>query len=119
MLRIIVAMFIGLLVLEIMIELSAGVTLMGTRDGLFISRPKSVLGNAKVVHTKERTKLRVVKATDIREIPSLKAARVGKLPVGETFTAIGKTTVDGELWYKVQRFGGKIGYIPGNAVVRR
>jgi hypothetical protein len=117
--RLIMAMFIGLLVLEVMIELSAGRSLIGGRDGIFISESKSALSNAEIVNTPMREDVRVIQATDIRELPTLFASKVGKLDHGAELQIVGLTTVNEEIWYQVQRFGGKIGYIPGNSVIKK
>ncbi len=113
------AMAFGLLIIEVMVELSAGITLIGGKDGLFISRSESALGNAKIVNTPLRIDVRVIQTTDIREQPTLHANKVGKLESGTKLRTAGKTTVNDEVWYQVTRFGGKIGYIPGNTVLKK
>ncbi|MBL6931298.1 MAG: SH3 domain-containing protein [Rhodospirillales bacterium] len=118
-LRLIIAMFVGLFVLELMIELSAGRNLVGGRDGVFISESKFALSSAEVVNTPMRADVRVIQPTDIRELPTLFANRVGKLEFGTEMQAVGMTTVNEEVWYQVQRFGGKIGYVPGNTVIKK
>ena len=115
--RLVMAMVIGLLVLEVMIEISAGRNLIGGRDGLFISESTFALSNAEVIHTPMKADVRVVQPTDIRELPTTFASKVGKLDFGTELRIEGKTTVDEEVWYRVQRFGGKIGYIPASSVV--
>lgn len=113
-LRLLVAMIIGLFVIEVMIELSTGTTMWGGRNGLFVSRPYA---DAKIVNTPMQGSMRIIRATDIYETPTLQARKVGILKVGTRLRIVGKTTVDKNIWYQVDRFGGKIGYISADAVV--
>ena len=112
-LRIFTAMIIGLFIIETMIELSTGTTLMGGRNGIFISQPHS---DAKTVNTPMNASALIIADTDIRETPSLTARKVGKLEAGIKLSVIGKTTVGKKVWYQVQRFGGKIGYLSADSV---
>ncbi len=118
-LRLIMALIIGLLVLEIMIELSAGTTLFGGKNGIFISHSRSVLSNAKITHVEMRANGRAIADTDIREQPTVHAGRVGKVAAGDEFRIVGMTRVDEDVWYQVQRFGGKTGYIHGQSVISK
>jgi len=113
-LRLFIAMIIGLLIIETAIEFSTGTTLMGGRTGLFIGSPHS---NSKTLNTPMKTTGRVTKATDIRDTPAFEARKVGILEVGTTLNIVGKTTVDKEVWYQVQRFGGKIGYVNADTLI--
>lgn len=112
-LRLFLAMFIGLFIIETMIELSTGTTLMGGRNGIFISPSHP---NAKIDTIAMKARGRIITATDIHDGPFFDTRTVGKLEVGATVRVLGKTTADREVWYQMQRFGGKIGYISANTV---
>ncbi|NQU55918.1 MAG: SH3 domain-containing protein [Rhodospirillales bacterium] len=107
-LRLFVAMLIGLFVIETMIELTTGTTLIGGRNGIFVSRPHS---NLKTVNTPMKESGRTTRETDIHEFPDLNSMKVGSIKVDTSLRIIGKTTVGKEAWYQLQRFGGKIGYV--------
>lgn len=111
--RLLIAMYVGLLTIEIVLELTAGMTLMGDRNGIFIREP---LHKAKIENSELNADGKVLQTTDIRERPFLSANRVGKLERGMQLRLVGQTMVDDALWYQVQRFGGKIGYVYGNVV---
>lgn len=117
--RLVAAMFIGLLVLEVMLEVGPGITLWGGKNGIFISHVENALYQAEIVDTPLSETAQVLLSTDIREQPALFANKVGKIERGTELRLVGMTTVNEEVWYRVQRFGGKIGYIPGNSVFRK
>jgi|GEM_PF-5392907 len=115
-LRLFLAMVIGLLVLEVMIEVSAGRNLIGGRNGIFIRYSAST---DKIVDSPMKARVRVIQKSNIYDQPSLQSQKVGKLGVGDKLIIIGKTTVNKkDVWYRTQRFGGKIGYVHGNVVAK-
>lgn len=111
--RLVLAMFIGLFVLEVILETTAGISLMGGRNGIFIREPEH---KATIVHSDLNADGKVLQATDIRDQPSMTANRVGKLERGVQLRLIGKTLVDEAPWYRVERFGGKIGFVDGKTI---
>ena len=115
-LRLFIAMIIGLFVIEMMIELSTGRTMLGGRNGIFISQ---IHINATMVNSEMKARVRVITATDIYENPLLSSRKVGVLKVGTKLSITGKTTVGKKVWYQVQRFGGKIGYVIPETVVKQ
>ncbi|MBT4932319.1 MAG: SH3 domain-containing protein [Rhodospirillaceae bacterium] len=115
-LRLFIAMAIGLFVIEMMIELSTGTTMLGGRNGIFISKTNF---DATMVNSKMKARVRVITATDIYENPVLSSRTVGVLKVGTKLSIIGKTTVGKKVWYQIQRFGGKIGYVIPETVVKQ
>lgn len=112
-LRLLMAMLIGMFIIEMMIELSTGTTLWGGRNGIFISHTYS---NAKIVNTPLQATGKIIATTNIHDGPSFNAGKVGKLAIGKRLRIIGKTTVDKDTWYQIQRFGGKIGYVWGEHI---
>lgn len=117
--RLIGSLFIFLLMLEVMIETIANRTLWGGRNGLFISYAEDALYQAEIVNTELSETAQVIMSVPIREQPALFADKVGKIERGTELRLVGMTTVNEEVWYQVLRFGGKIGYIPGNSVFRK
>ncbi len=112
-LRLFMAMFIGLFIIETMIELSTRTTLLGGRNGIFIS---PLHPNAKIDTIAMKASGQIIEATDIHDGPFFDTRKVGTLEIGATVRVLGKTTADREVWYQMQRFGGKIGYISANTM---
>ncbi len=63
--------------------------------------------------------LKIVKKTSIRSMASEKGQKVGLLEVGDTISVTGKTERNGQLWYRVMRYGGRDGYVPVDAAKRK
>ena len=59
---------------------------------------------------------RAVLPSSIHEWPSFQARQVGNVEGGEAVRVNGTTTADGMTWYRVIRYGGKIGFIDINAI---
>ena len=115
-LRLFLAMAIGLFVLEVMIEASTGTNLIGGRNGIFIRYSAST---DKIVNSPMKANVRVLQKSSIYDQASLQAQKVGKLEVGDKLRIIGKTTLNRQdIWYQVQRYGGKTGYVLGNVVAQ-
>ena len=69
------------------------------------------------LNNKGRSEMRrAVLPSSIHEWPSLQARRVGSIEGGGTVRVSGTTTADGINWYRVIRYGGKIGFIDVNAI---
>lgn len=49
---------------------------------------------------------------DIRAWTSLKSEKVGHLKTGSKVKVTGKTTKKGTLWYRIERIGGRPGFVP-------
>ena len=58
---------------------------------------------------------RAVLPSSIHEWPSFQARQAGNVEGGETVRVTGTTIADGMTWYRVIRYGGKIGFIDINA----
>jgi len=115
-LRLFLALAIGLFVLEVMIEASTGTNLIGGRNGIFIRYSAST---DKIVNSPMKANVRVLQKSSIYDQASLQAQKVGKLEVGDKLRIIGKTTLNRQdIWYQVQRYGGKTGYVLGNVVAQ-
>ena len=115
-LRLFLALAIGLFVLEVMIEASTGTNLIGGRNGIFIRYSAST---DKIVNSPMKANVRVLQKSSIYDQASLQAQKVGKLEVGDKLRIIGKTTLNRQdIWYQVQRYGGKTGYVLGYVVAQ-
>jgi hypothetical protein len=111
--RLLIAMIIGLFVIEVMIELTTGTTLMGGRDGIFISRPNV---DTTTLNTPMEARGRTIRDTNIHEFPFPQSSKVGKIMNDTNLRIIAKTSVGKVDWYQMLRFGGKVGYVPASDV---
>jgi len=110
-------LLLGIVALEVMLEVGFSTSLTGSSKGPFI-KSTADLPSGKIVDIPLKQYMRVVTKTYLRARPSLKADKVATLAVGATLKAIARTTVGDDVWYQTVRFGGKIGYVHGTDVRR-